>query len=126
MLARQYKDFDDSLSEALINELLFHMLLPQVVGSRVVPPFCTWRPTTVNYSHATFKPVEANPAKLGPVVFHEKLLNPLGLAEKLKPRNNKYTMLSVSRFVLSKQPSKLGSWSSVIWFTDDRLQSTAL
>ena len=80
LLQRQYHDTVDNLTTELSHDLIFHKLLPTIVGQRRVPILMLRRHLSLIYSDASYEVSEPNPAKLGLVCFDQGCAKPLGLA----------------------------------------------
>ena len=79
-MARQYVDTFEDLTDALVNDLLVHMLLPKLGGPRTITVSRLTRAALVVYSDASYGPEEEHPAKLDLIVFSDRRPKRLGLA----------------------------------------------
>ena len=77
LLQRQYRDTSNGFTAKLSHDLIFHKLLPTIVGQRIVPILQLRLAMSVKASYEVSDP---NPARLGLVCFDQLLAKPLGLA----------------------------------------------
>ena len=135
MVARQFYDREECLTAPLSHDLIFHKMLPLVVGIRQVPVLHFRRPTCVIYSDASYEISDPFPARLGLVYFDDSGSTPLGLAavvshtelSALQCRMQQITaceMMPVLYFLLSH--SSLVAGRDVLWWIDNQASVSLL
>ena len=135
LVARQYYDREECLTAPLSHDLIFHKMLPLVVGIRQVPVLHFRRPTCVIYSDASYEISDPFPARLGLVYFDDSGSKPLGLAavvshtelSALQCRMQQITaceMMPVLYFLLSH--SSLVAGRDVLWWIDNQASVSLL
>ena len=126
---QQYLDDSNELTPALQSNLVYHMLLPKLVGPRSVNVVQRNRPLLRVYSDASYEAMQAEPAKLGAVVFSPSLSKPRAFAAVM-PESEMKCLLDRKQQITPREAlpvlylpygePELFRGTDVIWFIDNQ------